>query len=80
MPTTQLNYKDLYQAINQLRMENNAGQQEIAHKLETFIKEEYMPLRDRVNQMWIWGSISVGIASLLANFLVNMASKALAGQ
>ena len=79
MPTS-LNYKDLYQAIDQLRRENNEGQAQIANKLESFIKEEYTPLRDKVNQMWIWGSISVGIASLLTNMFIPMVVKAFLGK
>ena len=77
MTSTQLNYRDLYEAINQLRQENNACQAEIAHKLEAFIKDEYMPLKDKVNQMWIWGTISVGLTSLLANTVMPIVVKAL---
>ena len=79
MPTS-LNYKDLYLAIDQLRRENNEGQAHIAQKLDAFIKDEYTPLRDKVNQMWIWGTISVGIASLLANVFIPMAVKAFTGR
>lgn len=76
----QINYKDLYQAIDQLRRENNDGQAQIALKLDVFIKEEYIPLRDKVNQIWIWGTISVGIASLLANIFIPMAISAFTGK
>lgn len=79
MPTS-LNYRDLYTAIDKLRLENNAGQAEIAHKLEAFIKEEYIPLRDKVNQMWIWGTIAVGIASFLANLILPIVTKAFWGK
>jgi hypothetical protein len=75
-----ITYRDLYQAIDQLRIENNAGQREISNKLDAFIKEEYVPLRDRVNQLWIWGTIAVGVASLIANFAVGMVSRVLAGK
>lgn len=78
MPTS-LNYKDLYQAIDQLRRENNQGQQEIANKLELFIKDEYTPLRDKVEKIWIYGSIAIAIASILANYTIGWVAKALAG-
>lgn len=79
MPTS-LNYKDLYQAIDQLRLENNAGQEKIVLKLESFIKDEYIPLRDKVNQMWIWGTVAVGIASFLANLILPIVTKAFWGK
>ena len=79
MPTS-LNYKDLYQAIDQLRRENNEGQAHIAQKLDAFIKDEYTPLRDKVNQMWIWGTIAVGVASFLANLILPIVTKAFWGK
>lgn len=79
MPTS-LNYRDLYTAIDKLRLENNAGQAEIAHKLDSFIRDEYLPLRDKVNQMWIWGTIAVGIASFLANLILPIVTKAFWGK
>lgn len=79
MPKT-IDYQTLYQAIDKLRLENNQGQEKIAGKLESFIKEEYLPLRDKVNQMWIWGTIAVGIASFLANLVLPIVTKAFWGK
>ena len=79
MPKT-IDYQTLYQAIDKLRLENNAGQEKIADKLESFIKDEYTPLRDKVNQMWIWGTISVGVESVFVNVFVQMVVKAFTGK
>ncbi len=74
-----IDYKDLYNAINELRLENNAGQEKIANKLELFLKDEYFPLKGKVEKIWIYGSIAVGIASILANYTIGWVTKALAG-
>jgi len=77
---TSITYKDLYNAIDQLRRENNEGQQRIVNSFEQFQEKQFTPLKEKVDQMWIWGTITIGTVSIVMNYIFPAIVKAIIGK